>query len=154
MGFVTPNQTLTMDASEVQQKLGWGAVLSPHQRLGIWSREELLLHVNLLEALAVFSAIQAFKIFLQRSVILLQTNNTVVMAYVNKMGGTRSPYLESLAQRITLWCLDRSITLRAVHLSGADNVDRSPVLTFVRKTLLPGKIGRVVPQSRRNFLPL
>ncbi len=86
LGFVSPNQTLMTDVS----KLGWGAVFGPHQRSGLWSREESLLHVNPLETLAVFRALQAFEPILQRGVILLQTNNTTVMAYINKMGGTRS----------------------------------------------------------------
>ncbi len=39
------------------------------------------------------------------------------------VGGTRSQSLNQLAREITLWCLDRSITIQAVHLSGADNVE-------------------------------
>ena len=45
------------------------------------------------------------------------------MVYINKMGGTRYPSLSTLTHWITLWSLDRDITLRVVHLSGADNVD-------------------------------
>ncbi len=32
-GFMAPNQTLTMNASE----LGWGVVLGPHRHAGLWS---------------------------------------------------------------------------------------------------------------------
>lgn len=99
LDIVFPNQTLAMDASE----LGWGAVLDPHQCSGLWSREESLLHVHLLETLAVVRALQAFEpILLERCLPSTDLQHYSHMAYINKMGGTRSPSLDFRAHQITL----------------------------------------------------
>ncbi len=103
---------------------GGGGVLGELKCSGLWSQSESLLHVNLLEARAVFRALQTFEQSLCRGVLLVQTDNTTVPSYLNQIGGTSSRSLDQLIQEITRWCLDRGITLLAVqNLSGADNVD-------------------------------
>lgn len=93
--------------------------------------------------------------FLQRGVILLQTDNTTVLPYINKMGATRSPSLDSLTRQITVWCLRRGLTQRAVHLSGADNVNVDLVSRKLSEqkllTTVFGKISGVAPRSRHHF---
>ena len=120
-GLYQPSQTLTTDASE----LVWGAFLGPHCHASLWCQEESLLQVNLLETFVVFRALHVLEPVFQRAVILLQTDNTTVMSYINRTGGTIFPSLDSLARQIILWYLDGGVSLRAVHvyLSGADNVD-------------------------------
>ena len=57
---------------------------------------------------------------LKNSVILVETDNSITMAYVNHLGG-RSGFLSAVAHR--LWNMTNSygITLRAVHRSGVEN---------------------------------
>jgi hypothetical protein len=54
---------------------------------GIWSQEEALLHINVLEMRAVFLSLKAFVSALRNKVVLVLTNNTTVMSYINKKGG-------------------------------------------------------------------
>ncbi len=111
---------LTMDASSY----GWLAVLDGSHCSGRWTHQESKYHVNILELTPVLRAIQHFQESLQAGVLLVQTDNTTVQSYLNQRGGgTRSQSLNQLAWEITLWCLNRSIAIRAVHLSGADNVE-------------------------------
>jgi len=48
-------------------------------------------------------------------------DNTSALAYVTKMGGTRSTRLTEVARQIWDWCLQRQITLSASHLPGLEN---------------------------------
>ena len=53
----SPSILLTTDASE----LGWGAHLGDQTAAGTLSEQKRLLHINHLELLAVFKALQAFE---------------------------------------------------------------------------------------------
>ncbi len=55
--------------------------------------------------------------------VLVQTNNMTVMYYLNKAVGTRSKSQNHLAQDLTLGIFGQQISLMAVHLAGADNVE-------------------------------
>ena len=78
---------VTTDASS----LGWGAVLSPHSVSGVWTREEALDHVNFLELRAVFLALKSFEEIVKGQSLLIRSDNTTVVAYINHQGGTHSP---------------------------------------------------------------
>ena len=67
----------------------------------------------------MFSSLKAFK----HSLLLVQTYNTTVLSYLNQRGEAKSCSLNQLTREFTLWCLDRGITLLAVHLAGANNID-------------------------------
>ncbi len=56
LGFIPASQTLTTDASNH----GWGAALDRRSCAGTWTHQESLFHVNLLETMAVFRAVQFF----------------------------------------------------------------------------------------------
>ena len=114
----TPEWVIETDAS----KKGWGAYCNGDFTGGCWSQEESRLHINVLELLAATFGVQAFCKSVQVSSVLLKTDNTTVVAYINKMGGTRSPMLIQLAKDLWQWCLKRGIHLRAEHLSGELNI--------------------------------
>jgi hypothetical protein len=48
-------------------------------------------------------------------------DNTSAISYINKMGGSTSLVLSSLAFDLWQWCLERSITVEANHLPGRLN---------------------------------
>ena len=54
--------------------------------------------------------------------ILVKTDNSTVVSYINRQGGTRSPSLCLHIRRILLWCVDHDIRLEAKHIPGVDNV--------------------------------
>ena len=76
-------------------------------------------HINYLELVAIFLAIQTFVGESRELTILIQTDNRSAMSYVNKRGGTHSASLTQLAKKLWLWCMDRKIV--AEHIPGLQN---------------------------------
>jgi ribonuclease HI len=101
---------------------GWGAHCTHLHAQGVWSPQEKSLHINLLELKAVFQALQAFQKFLINKPVQIATDNTTVVAYINKQGGTHSWDLCALLWRILTWCHQRNISLIARHIPGCLNV--------------------------------
>ena len=69
---------------------GWGAHLEQVSTKGLWSDREKRLHINILELKAVSLALQSFKDECQNQTVLVATDNSTVVAYINKQGGTHS----------------------------------------------------------------
>ena len=68
-------------------KEGWGAHLDEHTARGTWSLPESKLHINQLELKAVFLALKEFRTLVSNKTVLIATDNTTVVAYINKEGG-------------------------------------------------------------------
>ena len=117
-----PQPTLTIESDA--SKRGWGAHLIHQQQTigGIWNHEEATHHINWLELKAAFMGLQAFAQNLSNVHIHLLMDNTVAIAYLNRLGGTRSYILCQLAISIWEWCLQKGITVHADHLPGRLNV--------------------------------
>ena len=84
-----PNVFLFMDASYYR----WGAHLEL-MRLsfhGRWLEDQSQLHINMLEMMAIRFALRKAIRFIHHSCILISTDNTTVVSYINKEGGTHSP---------------------------------------------------------------
>ena len=69
---------------------GWGAHLDQNSTKGLWSDWEKRLHINILELKAVSLALRSFKDQCQNQTVLVATDNSTVVAYINKQGGTHS----------------------------------------------------------------
>ena len=87
---------------------------------GLWSSQEQQ-HINVLELKAGMFAVQAFTKDKQNVHVHLRMDNTSALAYVNRMGGTRSPSLTRVACEMWDWCLQRGVTLSGSHLLGLNN---------------------------------
>ncbi len=111
--------TLATDASLT----GWGAVMSGHPARGLWSGHNLTWHINCLEMLAVFRALKHFLPDLRNYNVLVRTDNTAVVSYINHQGGLRSRPLCKLAHQILVWSQDKFLSLRAVYIPGHLNVE-------------------------------
>ncbi|KAF7243259.1 Transposon Ty3-I Gag-Pol polyprotein [Varanus komodoensis] len=98
-----PTITLGTDAS----LLGWGAICSDLRTQGIWSQQDCRNHINFLELLAVFKALQSFEDVLLHQVVQVTSDNMATVFYLNKQGGTRSRKLARLAMQIWDWCIPR-----------------------------------------------
>ena len=103
-------------------KEGWGAHIEGHMAKGVWSIPETKLHINLLELKAVLLALRQFQAWVTGKIVLIATDNTTVVAYINKEGGMRSGALCALLWRIMAWCDKHAVTLRARHIPGRLNV--------------------------------
>ncbi|KAL0198713.1 hypothetical protein M9458_007253, partial [Cirrhinus mrigala] len=107
----------------------WGAVMSGHPARSLWSGRHLTWHINCLEMLAVFRALKHFLPDLIGRHVLVRTDNTAVVYYINHQGGLRSRPLYKLAHQILVWSQDKLLSLRAVHVPwhlnvGADILSR------------------------------
>ena len=112
------NVQVFKDASNV----GWGAHLNQDSIKGLWSDLEKSLHINILELKAVFLALKHFRLQCQNQTVLVATDNSTVVAYINKQGGTHSVEMCALLWRIMSWCHRFKISLRARHIPGGLNV--------------------------------
>ena len=89
---------------------------------GAWSFPESHLHVNFLELKAVVLALKRFQHLVQGKFVLVATDNTTVVAYINKEGSMRSGSLCALLWQLLCWCNLRQIVLKARHIPGRLNV--------------------------------
>ena len=94
-------------------KEGWGPHLNEHMARGTWSLPESKLRINHLELNAVYLALKEFQDFCIDKTVLVATDNTTVVSYINKEGGMRSGPLCALLWRILTWCTRNQVTLKA-----------------------------------------
>ena len=52
---------------------------------------------------------------------MLKTDNTTVVAYLNRQGGTRSRQMWELTKVTLMWCRNHGVSVRAIHLPGKAN---------------------------------
>ena len=90
---------------------------------GLWSVSESQLHINELELKAVHFAVQAFGDRLQNKHVKILCDNSTTVAYVNAMGGTKSPGCNQTAYDIWDWCVNNNSWLTATHLAGVENTE-------------------------------
>ena len=143
-GTPAPDLHLYSDASSS----GWGAHLLDQNVSGVWSAQEKLLHINLLEMKALFLALQAFQEVTGHHVTAMCDNSTVV-AYVNKQGGTVSWPLCLLTSRLLRWTESFDVHLEARYLPGESNV-LADVLS--RRGQVVGTEWSLHPQVARALL--
>lgn len=109
---------VTTDASPT----GWGAHCNSYQIHGLWLPSEKHLHINHLELLAVIKAFRAFEPPIAGQAIQLVADNTTVMFYVNKQGGTHLPSLLYLTMHLWEWCYAKRLPSGRSHShSGQQN---------------------------------
>ena len=115
---------------------------------GTWTRTDRKLHINCLELKAVVSALQHWAPMLQGHQVMIVTDNSTVVSYINKQGGTHSPTLLHLTVELFLWLEAQNIIVRARHIPGCLKV-------IADHLSLPNQpISTVVPppQNRETYL--
>jgi len=100
-----PDIIITTNAST----LGWGAVLETQSIVGQWTEAEACHHINYLELLATFLALKSFCKNVSKVHVLLRSDNTTTVAYLNSMGGMQSLQCDRLTKEIWLWCMQRDM---------------------------------------------
>ena len=125
MPITFPNTTITitMDASME----GWGGnCIVPRSGTSLfsdlWSVDKRQLHINVLE----FRAVHLTLLHLEQDVlgqsILIESDNTVTVSYKNKQGGVVSKTLNDETYTLLQLLITRSITVRAIHRPGANEL--------------------------------
>ena len=142
-------QLFTDDSNE-----GWGAHLDQSSTKGLWSEQEKGLHINVLELKAVSLALHQFKHQCQNQTVLVATDNSTVVAYINKQGGTHSFEMCALLWKIMTWCHHYHITLKARHIPGCLNVMADLLFSSVNRmvstsTGVQADLSKVVHSSCR-----
>ena len=117
-GTLPPGLLLFTDASCA----GWGAHLLDQRASGKWSDEEKMLHINLLEMKAVWLGLQSFQKIVTAHRVTVMCDNSTVVAYVSKQGGTHSRSMCELMSRLLKWTESIDVHLEARYLPGQNNV--------------------------------
>ena len=144
-GAPAPDLHLYSDASSS----GWGVHLLDQNVSGVWSAQEKLLHINLLEMKALFLGLQAFQEDVAGHHVTAMCDNSTVVAYVNKQGGTVSRSLCLLTSRLLRWTESFDVHLDARYLPGESNV-LADVLS--RRGQVVGTEWSLHPQVARALL--
>ena len=128
---------------------GWGAHLLDQHVSGVWSDQEKLMHINLLEMKALFRGLQAFREDVIGHYVTAMCDNSTVVAYVNKQGGTVSRAMCLLSSRLLIWTESFDVHLDARYLPGHANV-LANVLN--RRGQVVGTEWSLHPQVARSLL--
>ena len=151
--------TLWTDASRV----GWGAVLIDNntQQTWVvasrWSKTELQMHINVLEAIAVEKALQRFT-EIDGAAIFPRIDNTSVVHSVRK-GYSKSEELNEVIRRVQEICVKRKILFAAPqYVRSADNLADSWSRGFTGEQVENERMGwtggEKLPTRPSSSLPL
>ena len=121
------SKTLSTDAS----LQGWGGTLGRQIVQGLWPPEKQAWHINCLELEAVLLTIKRFLPQLANQSVLIRSDNTTVVQYITRQGGTKSTQLCYKAWELWQLAIDNNIEWKAAHIAGRLNV-------------LPDQLSRVV----------
>ena len=113
------DDTLYSDAS----LQGWGAVINKKSTGGMWLPTESQHHINYLELLAAFFALQCFHSSLSGKHVKIMIDNTSAVFQINNMGTCHSEECNFLVVQIWEFCISHNIPwLTAAHIPGSSNV--------------------------------
>ena len=112
-----PNFKLTTDASLI----AWGAHMNGQSSQGFWSREERIMHINVLELKAIHMGLSSLCSELKDCHVLICSDNKTAVTYINKMGGMHSHKCNEIARNIVPWVKERKMWLTAIHIPGKEN---------------------------------
>lgn len=124
---VQTSLTIATDASSQ----AWGGVLNNMYVQGKWTIQQKKWHINCLELQAVLLTLENFLPHLKNHNVLIRSDNTTVVQYLNKQGGTRSPQLCLITWKIWNLAIENQMFLKAAHIAG-------------RKNILPDQLSRVI----------
>ena len=102
---------------------GWGAHVELEGLLfhGVWTEDQSRLHINVLEMKAIFLSLSRAVHKVKNSTVLVSTDNTTVVAYIRRQGGTHSTVLSEEVWNVLNLCLAHNIQLLAKHIPGRFN---------------------------------
>lgn len=113
-----PDCIITTDASPT----GWGAWIeaSDIKTYGFWSGASRDFHINVKELWAIFYGVKSL-VHSEKIHLLIRTDSSTALAYVNKFGGCRSTGAHDVAKKLWQWAESREIILSANYINTKDN---------------------------------
>lgn len=121
-----PDMTIITDSSTK----GWGLVYEGKTVNGRWTEREKEKHINVLETLAVWLAIQSLSDKLAGKHIKVLSDSSTAVCYIANMGGVRSRDCNEIARNIWSWCLENNSWISITHIPGKSNVADAPSREF------------------------
>ena len=113
-------QEISTDASG---KNGWGASMSGTLPIGgTWTGDQMDLHINIKEMLAVLYALRSFVEKLEGHHVRVLCDNTTTVFVLNKMGTTKSIECNDMAKKIWSFCRERNILITCTYIPGKENI--------------------------------
>ena len=97
LSLPVPDLSFYSDESDV----GWGAIVGEYQVSGVWTPSQRELSINLREMMAVQKGLFEFSSLLRGKTIALFCDNVTTVAYLRRLGGTRSQVLFSKRERFS-----------------------------------------------------
>lgn len=121
--IIVPDASVEMftDASMTM----WGAELMNGSVSESWTKEELELchnNINALETLTVFLALKKFVTRIRNKYVMVRSDNMTAVQYINNMGGHKSQICNVITRELWKFCIDNGIYIKAAHIPGVDNV--------------------------------
>ena len=97
----------------------WGALVGEHHASGLWSPHQKTLSINMRELLAVQYGLKAFEHLLVSMSVALFCDNTTIVAYLRRSGGTFSSTLNTTAREVLLWAENHCVRLLPQFIMGS-----------------------------------
>ena len=113
-----PTHHLYTDASAD----GWGAYMGHHTVTAKWAAHQSKWSSNKREMQAILEAVTLWRALMKNAVLLVATDNTTAMAYINKQGGLRSSVLHDMTLQLYRIAYEDNITITARHIQGKINL--------------------------------
>ena len=114
LSLPVPDLNFYSDTSDV----GWGAIVGEHQVSGVWTPSQRELSINLTEMMAVRKGLLESALSSEAR----QSLSFATVAYLRRLGGTRSQVLFLEAREILLWVESMEITLLPQFIQGSLNM--------------------------------
>ena len=115
---------------------------------GRWTEDQSQLHINMLEMMAIRLALKQAITFIHHSCVMIPTDNTTVVSYSNKQGGTHSPDLCIGVREIFNLCQEHDIVIKVLHIPGKFNILADPLSRLDR----PIRIECALDQTVANCI--
>ena len=100
----------------------WGAEHDGVSTGGSSTNVEAQYHINYVEMLAIYLALQTFAKGWANTHIRVMCDNTTAVNVINHMGTSHSDSCNSLAKEIWEWCIARDIWVSIAHIPGKQNL--------------------------------
>ncbi len=108
---------------------GLGAILEGRSSQGLWKDHHLSWHINHLEMLAVFFALNNFLADLRGHHVLVHSDNTAVVSYINHQGVCIHFHLQTGVQNPPVVPREVVVSSSSLHPGGPQYRSRHPVET-------------------------
>ena len=109
--------TVVTDSSTV----GWGCQFNEISFNGKWNTSESKLHINALELLAIWMSLRAIRSTICNKNIVVMSDSTTAVSYINNMGGLKSLCCDKIARDIWSLCISINTWITCSYIPGVEN---------------------------------